>query len=80
MPRFFFDHRHGQGAVDRDDEGIEFPSLEAAYHDATQAAVEMQTDACCEGDCATEDAFEIRDETGRMLLILPFTEALSRKG
>jgi Domain of unknown function (DUF6894) len=80
MPRFFFDHRHGPDVLERDEEGIEFPSLEAAYEDATQAAVDIQTDACCEGGCATDDAFEIRDETGRMLLILPFTEALSRKG
>ena len=36
---------------------IEFPSLEAAYDDATQAAVDIQTDACCEGERATDDAF-----------------------
>jgi hypothetical protein len=36
MPRFFFDYRDGQGRLDRDDEGVEFPSLKAAYEDATR--------------------------------------------
>jgi hypothetical protein len=80
MPRFIFDYRDGQGRLERDDEGVEFPSLHAAYDDAVQAAVDMQTDACCEGQCATDNAFEIRDESGRLMVILPFGEALSRKG
>jgi hypothetical protein len=67
-----------RGRLDRDDEGVEFPSLKAAYEDATQAAVDMSMDACCSGQCATQDAFEIRDESGRVLAVLPFAEALSR--
>jgi hypothetical protein len=78
MPRFFFDYRDGQGRLDRDDEGVEFPSLVAAYEDATQAAVDMSMDACCSGQRATQDAFEIRDEPGRVLAVLPFAEAQSR--
>ena len=49
MPRFFFDNRDGQGQLDRDTEGIEFPNLQAAYKDTLRAAEEMQADACCEG-------------------------------
>ena len=79
MPRFFFDYRNGQGHLQRDDEGIEFPSLQAACDDAIQAAIDMQTDACCEGECPTDDAFEIRDESGQLVVMLPFREALSRK-
>jgi hypothetical protein len=78
MPRFFFDYRDGQGRLERDDEGVEFPSLVAAYGDATQAAVDMSMDACCAGHCATQDAFEIRDESGQVLAVLPFAEAQSR--
>jgi hypothetical protein len=79
MPPFFFDYRDGQGRLDRDDEGAEFPSLKAAYEDATQAAaVDMSLDACCSGQCATQDAFEIRDESGRVLAVSPFAEAQSR--
>jgi hypothetical protein len=79
MPRFFFDYRDDQGHLERDDDGIAFPSLEAAYDDALQAAAEMRADACCEGQNVVNQAFEIRDESGRMLLVLPFAEGLSRK-
>ena len=79
MPLFFFDYRNGGGQLERDEDGIGFPSLEAAYQDALQAAKEMHADACCEGRNATVDCFEIRDESGRMLLVLPFSEALARK-
>ena len=34
MPRFFFDYRNSDGQLERDGEGIEFPSLDAAYADA----------------------------------------------
>jgi hypothetical protein len=65
--------------LEHEDEGVEFPSLEAAYDDAAQAAVDIHTDACCEGQCATEDAFEIRDESGRLVIVLPCDEELSRR-
>ena len=34
MPRFYFDYRDGNGLLERDEAGIEFPSLEAACFDA----------------------------------------------
>jgi hypothetical protein len=79
MPRFFFDYRDGRGCLERDDDGVESPSLQVAYEDAAQAAVDMHTDACCEGQCATEDAFEIRDESGRLVVVLPFNDAFRRQ-
>ena len=79
MPRFFFDYRDGRGGLERDDDGVEFPSLEAAYKDATQAARDMHAEAQCEGQNAIDHAFEIRDKSGRMLLVLPFAEALSKQ-
>ena len=79
MPRYFFDYRDGQGNLEPDDEGVEFPNLQAAYTDAIRAAVDMHVDACCEGQCATDDAFEIRDEFGRLVLALPFAQALSER-
>ena len=80
MPRFFFDYRDDRGYLERDDDGIAFPSLEAACEDALQAAKEMHADACCEGRNAAGQAFEIRDDSGHTLLVLPFPEAVSRKG
>ena len=62
MPRFFFDYRDEQGRLDRDDDGLAFPSWDAAYQDALRAVAEMREDACCEGqNCRAE----IRD-TRRM--------------
>ena len=79
MPRFFFDYRDSQGHLERDEEGVEFPSLEEAYEDAAQAAVDIHADACCAGKCLTGDAFEIRDECGRILAAVRFAEALARR-
>jgi hypothetical protein len=39
----------------------------------------VKADACCEGQNVAGHSFEIRDESGRTLLVLPFIEALSRK-
>jgi hypothetical protein len=80
MPRFFFDYRGDDGRLQRDAEGIEFASLEAAYKDAIHAARDMHADACGEGKSLADHSFEIRDEFGQTLLVLPFSEALSRKG
>ena len=79
MPRFFFDYRDSDGQLERDCEGIEFPSLEAAYEDVLKAAVDMQTDSRRDGTDLTAHSFEIRDDSGRVLIVLPFAEALSRK-
>jgi hypothetical protein len=80
MPRFFFDYRGDNGRLQRDAEGIEFASLEAAYKDAIHAARDMHADACGGGKSLADHSFEIRDEFGQTLLVLPFSEALSRKG
>jgi Domain of unknown function (DUF6894) len=79
MPLFFFDYRGNHGCLERDEEGIEFASLEAAYKDAHHAAIDMHADACRQGKSLADHSFEIRDESGLTLLVLPFNEALSGK-
>jgi Domain of unknown function (DUF6894) len=79
VPRFFFDYRGDHGRLERDDEGIEFAGMGAAYKDASHAARDMYADARREGKNLADHSFEIRDEDGR-ITVLPFTEALSRKG
>jgi hypothetical protein len=79
MPRSFFDYRNSDGQLERDGEGIEFPSLDAAYDDALKAAVDMHADSRRDGTDVTAHSFEIRDDSGRVLIVLPFAEALSRK-
>jgi hypothetical protein len=68
MPRFYF-HLHTGTAVQMDPEGVEFPSLEAALADAYQAWREHLRD---EGiDDSRQCHFEIMDEQGRVLAVVP---------
>jgi hypothetical protein len=75
MPRFFF-HFTSQGDVSRDEVGTEFPSLEAAYLDSCQSALEMSIDKLRVRDDPTNDSVEIADESGRLLMTIPFSEVL----
>ncbi len=67
MPRYFFNIRDGYD-VDEDEEGIEFPDLEAARAEAL-ATVEELRDELAD---ARNIELEITDETGRRLLTVPF--------
>jgi uncharacterized protein DUF6894 len=68
MPRFYF-HLHTGTAVQMDQEGVEFPSLEATLADAYQAWREDLRD---EGiDDSRQCHFEITDEQGRVLAVVP---------
>ncbi len=75
MPRFFF-HFMSQDDVSRDDIGTEFPSLEAAYLDGCQSALEMSIDKLRARDDPTNDSVEITDESGHLLMNIPFQEVL----
>src|ERR1700751_2845908 len=75
MPRFFF-HFTSQGDVSRDEVGTEFPSLEAAYLDSCQSALEMSIDKLRVRDDPTNDSVEIADESGRLLMTIPFSEVI----
>jgi hypothetical protein len=75
MPRFFF-HFRSQDDVSRDEVGTVFPSLEAAYLDGCQSALEMSIDKLRARDDPTNDSVEITDESGRRLMNIPFSEVL----
>src|ERR1700757_2566168 len=75
MPRFFF-HFTSQDAVSRDEVGTVFPSLEAAYLDVCQSALEMSIDKLRVRDDPANDSVEITDESGRLLMDIPFSEVL----
>jgi len=58
-----------------------FPDLDIAYLDAFRAATEMWIEALADGRNPSRQRFEIRDVTGQVLLVLPFSEILeSGKG
>jgi hypothetical protein len=75
MPRFFF-HFMSQDDVSVDEVGTVFPSLEAAYLDGCQSALEISIDKLRARDDPTNDSVEIADESGRVLMNIPFSEVL----
>jgi hypothetical protein len=77
MPRFFFDLRDEHGSLEEDDVGIELPDFETAYLEAHRTAIDIWAEACREGCNPGRCRFEIRDVLGRVVLDLPFTEALN---
>jgi hypothetical protein len=76
MPRFFFHLRHDNGELERDDDGVDLPNFETAYLEAHRAAVDMWAEARRCGRQLTHNRFEIRDVGDRIVLELPFEEAV----
>jgi hypothetical protein len=77
MPLFYF-HMRGPKGLERDDVGLELAGVEAAYLGACQAVPGMSADLIHEGRNPTRYAFEIVDESGNLLMDVPFTEVLDR--
>lgn len=75
MPRFFF-HFTSQDGVSKDEVGTVFSSLEAAYLDCCQSALEISIDKLRARGDPTHDSIEITDESGRVLMNIPFLEVL----
>jgi hypothetical protein len=78
MPRYFFSLATDD-AFTPDDEGVEFPNLEAAYLDLYQTALEMSFEFLRERRDPNGFRFEITDASGAMILELPFSEVLRPK-
>jgi hypothetical protein len=66
MPHFFFDVRDN-GEFTRDDDGLEFPSIETARDNAARALAEMAR-FVLPGSVVRELAIEVRDAARRPLL------------
>ena len=75
MPLFYFDLAT-PGGLERDDLGVVFPGVEAAYVDACRAALEMSVDMLRERQDPGHHCFEVRDERAVLVLEIPFTEVL----
>ena len=66
MPRFYFDHRDGDEFA-RDEDGLEFDTLEQARDEATAALGDMAKDAL-PGLLRREMAVEVSDHERRPIL------------
>ena len=78
MPTFFF-NLCSPDSVDRDEEGVEFADIEAAYLEAFQTASEMWVEAIRRRRDPSHQRFEITDRCGRLLMTVPFTEVIERR-
>ena len=76
MPRFFF-HIRDSDSFEIDPEGVEFDSVEDAIVDAKAAAREMMAEMLRTGQQLDGQRFEIADERGRVIEILPFRSVLN---
>ena len=77
MP-IFYSHIRSEKIYVRDPEGGEYPCLEAAWRDAVVSAKHIISEALRSGSalrCALKWTFEITDDDGHQVAVLPFAEA-----
>lgn len=63
----------------RDEDGLEFSDLDAAYLEAFRAARDIWQELLVEGEDPQLYAFEIADDAGQVLIDLPFIEVFGSK-
>ncbi|MGE7368354.1 DUF6894 family protein [Neorhizobium sp. NPDC001467] len=76
MPRYFF-HNRKPNSLEEDPEGVELPSNTAALEEAVLAAREVLADGVSKGQIVDGDQFEIRNEAGDVIHVLPFRSVLT---
>lgn len=76
MPRFFFDLFDKHGLV-RDEEGMDFPSMDEAVAEARRTLAGMVKDALLQGE---ESPIEIRIRDGQGPVVLSVTMRSLRPG
>jgi hypothetical protein len=79
MPRFYFNILSEAGSLD-DWEGTELGDLDAARIEAVRDARALMSSAVMLGYDGASRSVEIRNETGDILLVLPFSETVKRVG
>jgi hypothetical protein len=79
VPTHFFDVQLEGADVVKDDEGFDLPDLEAARREAVMSAREQIADAAKQGFDVTDRQFQVRDQSGEVVLILNFREVLRRR-
>jgi hypothetical protein len=77
MVRYYFNIRYSDGLIE-DQEGQELRSLEEARAEAVASARELIAEAVLLGAKIDHRAFEITDESGATLAVVPFSDALGR--
>jgi hypothetical protein len=79
VPRYFL-HQRRKDELIEDSEGAEFADLEQLKRELVLAAREIMTDRLMAGRSIDDTAFEVMDEAGRVVLKMPFQQALPGEG
>lgn len=79
MGRYFF-HLHECGTLISDEEGMDFTDLDGARENAIAAARDVMSAEVKAGKLCLGCRIEVKDQSGAILLILPFREALMLRG
>lgn len=75
MTRYYFHTRDGVDYTE-DQEGTELPDLDSARHEAVLAAREMLAEMLLAGKVVNGKVFEIADEAGTVVAVVPFKSAM----
>jgi hypothetical protein len=75
MPRYYFNVRTGND-VTLDPEGEEMPDTDAARAEAILAAMQILAEKVSAGQLVDGQTFEIVDDSGEMVAVVPFQDAL----
>ncbi len=75
MAHYYLHIRNGVEFTE-DPEGADFPDLEAARTEAVGAARELMSEAILKGLLLLSHNVDIADEAGRVVLSVPFREAV----
>ncbi|MCK8779103.1 hypothetical protein M0654_03795 [Rhizobium sp. NTR19] len=75
MPRYYFHIRSG-GALQADIDGIDLPTHTAALEEAILGAREMVADRVRNGEEIGNEQFEVVDEDGKTIHVLPFRSVI----
>ena len=78
MARFYLNMSNGIGFV-RDEEGQELPDLDAAREAAIAGIRSILSDEAKQGLLDLRGTVEITDESGQVLMVVPFKEAVELK-
>ena len=73
-------HLHECGTITTDEEGLDRPDMESARHEALVAAREVMCGELMNGKLCLDCHIEVQDEAGRVVHVLPFTQAVEVTG
>jgi hypothetical protein len=79
MTRYFL-HIHNSHGTAEDDEGLEADTLSEAREKAVAGIRSLLGAEAANGEMNFKGRIEISDEGGKLLLLVPFTDAITVKG